>query len=208
MTSWLAMASMAQLEETAGSMVWVLLPIAAVFVLFALVVVMLLCLKRCPPNKLLVIYGSTGNGRVNKVLHGGQAVVFPFIQGHEYLSLEPIEIEVEAEEDDTFLRGRIVVAVGAGEETKHNAAVRLLGLSPPEIASPAREILVTEIGETIRSLGGDVAVEDRDAFHREFMERVEPKLAQLGLVLINVQVDRFTTAEEAAEEAKRGNGRG
>ncbi len=50
--------------------------------------------KRCPSNRILVIYGKTGEGEPAKVIHGGGTFVWPLIQDYEYLSLDPIQIEV------------------------------------------------------------------------------------------------------------------
>ena len=50
--------------------------------------------KRCPSNRVLVIYGKTGGGNAAKCVHGGAAFVFPLIQDYAYLSLEPIQIEI------------------------------------------------------------------------------------------------------------------
>src|SRR5690242_15106070 len=50
--------------------------------------------KRCPSNRILVIYGKTGAGRSAKCLHGGGAFVWPLIQNYEYLALDPVQIEI------------------------------------------------------------------------------------------------------------------
>src|SRR3569623_1158450 len=51
--------------------------------------------KRCPSNRVLVIYGGRlGKSGAAKTIHGGSAFVMPLIQDYAYLSLEPIQIEV------------------------------------------------------------------------------------------------------------------
>ena len=50
--------------------------------------------RRCPSNKVLVIYGKVAGGNTAKCIHGGAAFVWPLIQDHQYLDLEPIQIEV------------------------------------------------------------------------------------------------------------------
>src|SRR5690625_7870729 len=50
--------------------------------------------KRCPSDKILVIYGKTGRGSA-KTLAGGAACVWPVIQGDAYLDLSPISIGVD-----------------------------------------------------------------------------------------------------------------
>ena len=39
--------------------------------------------KRCPSNKILVIYGKTGGGTAAKCVHGGAAFVLPLLQDYE-----------------------------------------------------------------------------------------------------------------------------
>src|ERR1700674_3156792 len=50
--------------------------------------------KRCPSNRVLVVYGRIGGGNSARCVHGGAAFVIPLIQDYAYLSLEPIQIEV------------------------------------------------------------------------------------------------------------------
>ena len=45
-------------------------------------------------NRILVMYGKVGSGTSARCIHGGAAFVIPLIQDYEYLSLEPIQIEV------------------------------------------------------------------------------------------------------------------
>ncbi len=53
--------------------------------------------KRCPSNRVLVIYGSVGKGKSATTVHGGGKFVWPIIQDFDYLFLEPIQIEVPLE---------------------------------------------------------------------------------------------------------------
>ena len=51
--------------------------------------------KRCPPDKIMVIYGRTDKGRASKTIHGGAALVWPLIQDYAYLPLTPITINID-----------------------------------------------------------------------------------------------------------------
>ncbi len=48
--------------------------------------------KRCPSDKILVVYGRTG-GTSAKCIHGGGAFIWPVIQDYAYLDLRPLSIE-------------------------------------------------------------------------------------------------------------------
>ena len=50
--------------------------------------------KRCPSDKVLVIYGKTGSGRSSKCVHGGASFVWPLIQDYQWLDLTPIPIDI------------------------------------------------------------------------------------------------------------------
>src|SRR5438270_11688035 len=67
---------------------------AAAVVLFSFVILLAQRYKRCPSNRVLVIYGKTGGGNAAKCVHGGAAFVWPVINDFAYLSLDPIQIEV------------------------------------------------------------------------------------------------------------------
>jgi len=43
--------------------------------------------KRCPSNRVLVIFGKVGGGNTSHCVHGGAAFVLPLIQDYAYLSL-------------------------------------------------------------------------------------------------------------------------
>src|SRR6476646_8485180 len=68
--------------------------VAAAVVLFGMLLFVAKRYKRCPSNRVLVIYGKTASGNAAKCVHGGAAFVIALIQDYAYLSLEPIQIEV------------------------------------------------------------------------------------------------------------------
>src|SRR5947199_8802412 len=66
-----------------------------VIVLFSMILLVLKQYKRCPSNRVLVIYGGRlGKSGAAKTIHGGSAFVIPLIEDYAFLSLEPIQIEV------------------------------------------------------------------------------------------------------------------
>src|SRR5687768_10915078 len=74
---------------------WPLILSAAAGVVFVTFVILLVKrYKRCPSNRVLVIYGKTGGGNAARCVHGGGRFVVPLIQDYAFLSLEPIQIEI------------------------------------------------------------------------------------------------------------------
>ncbi|MEM7645944.1 MAG: flotillin family protein, partial [Pseudomonadota bacterium] len=91
--------------------------------------------KRCPSNKILVIYGKVAGQKAAKCIHGGGSLVVPLIQDYTYLSLEPITIEIDLRGalSKKNIRVNVPSTFTVGISTKPNimtnAAERLLGLN-------------------------------------------------------------------------------
>src|ERR671937_186297 len=109
------------------------LVLAAAVVLFSFVILLAQRYKRCPSNRVLVIYGKTGGGNAARCVHGGAAFVVPLIQDYDYLNLEPIQIEVplkgalSAENIRVSVPSVFTVAIGTEPEVMQSAAISLLG---------------------------------------------------------------------------------
>ena len=50
--------------------------------------------KRCPSDKILVIFGKVGEGQSAECIHGGGTLVWPLIQDYAYLDLTPMTINI------------------------------------------------------------------------------------------------------------------
>ena len=75
----------------------IILIIVAVLVLFMIFLMVITRYKKCPPNKIMVIYGKVGtdkagNNRSAKCIHGGAAFIWPLVQSYTYLDLTPLSI--------------------------------------------------------------------------------------------------------------------
>ena len=78
---------------------WLWLIIALVLVTFVTLVAFLRRYKRCPPDKIMVIYGRVGasaDGRRSaRCIHGGAAFVWPVVQDYQFLDLTPITMDID-----------------------------------------------------------------------------------------------------------------
>ena len=89
--------------------------------------------KRCPSDKILVIYGKTG-GTSAKCIHGGGAFVWPVIQDFAYLDLRPLSIEanltnaLSRQNIRVDVPCRFTIAISTEAENMNAAAERLLGI--------------------------------------------------------------------------------
>src|SRR5436190_13057152 len=155
--------------------------------------------KRCPSNRVLVIYGKmTGSPTGTRCLHGGARLVLPLVQDHAYMSLEPMQIEVPLKGALSMENIRInvpsvfTVAIGTDPEIMQNAAIRLLGLSTPEVKQQAGDIIFGQLRQVIASMRIEDINRDRDKFLESIQRSLEPELRKIGLVLINVNITDIT----------------
>ena len=154
--------------------------------------------KRCPSNRLLVVYGKTGRTEAATCIHGGARFVVPLIQDYAWLSLEPLQIEIPLRGALSHENIRVnvpsvfTVAIGTTSELMQNAAIRLLGLSLREIEKQAAEIIFGQLRQVIATMKIEDINRDRDAFLSQIMTNLEPELTKIGLKLINVNITDIT----------------
>ncbi len=178
--------------------------VALVIVLVVLVVVSTLILflsryKKCPSDKIMVIYGKIsknddGSYRSAKCIHGGAAFIVPVIQSYAFLDLTPISISVDLRNALSKQNIRIDVpsrfTVGISTETgvMQNAAERLLGLTLSEIQELSKDIILGQLRLVIATMEIEEINADRDKFLDAVSRNVEGELKKIGLRLINVNV--------------------
>ena len=155
--------------------------------------------KRCPSNKIIVVYGKTGNEeKTAKCIHGGGVFIIPLIQDYGILSLEPMATDIDLR--GALSKGNIRVAVPAtftfGISTKEaimiNAAERLLGLSKNEIIAQASDIILGQLRLAIATLTIEEINQDREKFLEQINSNVNPELNKIGLEIINVNIKDIT----------------
>jgi len=117
----------------------ILAVVAIVMLMFFTVVFMASRYKRCPSDKILVIYGRVAKGRSSKTLHGGGAFIWPLVQDYAFLDLTPITINIPLENALSQQNIRIhvpstfTVGISTQSGIMNNAAERLLNLAQDEI---------------------------------------------------------------------------
>jgi len=178
---------------------WLLaIVIFVAIVFFTFVMLLVSRFKRCPSNRILVIYGKTGAGNVSKPIHGGAAFIWPLIQDYAYLNLEPIQIEVPLRGAVSMENIRVsvpsvfTVAIGTTPEVMNNAAIRLLGLTTQLVKKQAEEIIFGQLRQVIASMKIEDINRDRETFQQHIQNSLEPELKKVGLVLINVNITDIT----------------
>lgn len=173
--------------------------IAAIVILFTLFAIVASRYKKCPSDKIMVIYGSVGSNkdgstRSSKCIHGGASFVAPFFQAYSFLDLTPISISVDLKNALSRQNIRIDVpsrfTVGISTEAgiMQNAAERLLGLKMMDIQDLAKDIILGQLRLVIALMDIEEINTDRDKFLEAVSRNVEGELKKIGLRLINVNV--------------------
>jgi flotillin len=156
--------------------------------------------KRCPSDKLLVVYGKTGkatdsdDAATAQVYHGGGAFVWPVFQDYEYIDLKPMSIEVNLTDALSKQNIRInvpssfTIAIDSDKNVRINAAERLLGLDRQSIASLAQDIIFGQMRQVIAQMTIEEINADRETFLENISKNLELELVKIGMKLINVNV--------------------
>ena len=178
---------------------WLVLLAAFVAAIFLLFVIMALSrFKRCPSNRILVIYGKVGSGNTARCVHGGAAFVLPLIQDYSFLNLEPLQIEIplagalSIENIRVNVPSVFTVAIGTQPELMQNAAIRLLGLDMKRIQERVEHIIFGQLREVVASMRIEDITRHREQFLKNIQLSLEPELNKLGLVLLNVNITDIT----------------
>ena len=179
---------------------------AAIALVAGLIVILLIALlwissryKRCPSDRVLVIYGRVGGqGQSARCLHGGGALVWPVIQGYAFLDLTPLPIEIKLQgalsQQNIRVNTPATFTVGISTEpgVMQNAAERLLGLSLEEIENLARDIIFGQMRVVIATMPIEEINADREKLITNITESLEIELRKVGLRLINVNIQDVT----------------
>ncbi|MCY4517088.1 MAG: SPFH domain-containing protein [Acidimicrobiaceae bacterium] len=171
--------------------------------IFAILLIALLWIssrfKRCPSDRILVVYGRVGGeGESARCLHGGGTMVWPIVQGYAYLDLTPIPIEIKLQgalsQQNIRVNTPATFTVGISTEpgVMQNAAERLLGLSLLDIENLARDIIFGQMRVVIATMPIEQINADREQLITNITESLELELRKVGLRLINVNIQDIT----------------
>jgi flotillin len=179
--------------------------IAFAVALFSIVLFLAKIYKRCPSNKVLVVFGRIAGEKTVQCYHGGGTFVWPLIQDSAYLDLTPrtIHIPLKGALSQQNIRINVpstfTVAIGTTLEVMNNAAVRVLTLKNNEIESMATEIILGQLRLTVASLRIEEINQDRERFLESIKNNIEPELHKIGLTLINVNITDITDESDYIE---------
>lgn len=168
-------------------------------IVFAFIVFIISRYKKCPSDKVMVIYGKVGNNsdgtqRSAKCIHGGATFIIPVFQSYSFLDLAPISIQIDLKNALSRQNIRIdvpstfTVGISTEQGVMQNAAERLRGLKLSEIQELSKDIIFGQLRLIIATMDIEEINTDRDKFLEQVSRNVESELKKIGLRLINVNV--------------------
>ncbi|MFK5957279.1 MAG: SPFH domain-containing protein [Lutibacter sp.] len=167
---------------------------AIIFILVVFFFSMIRRYKRCPSDRILVVYGKTSGGKSAKCIHGGASFIWPIIQDYEFLDLTPMSIEVNLtnalskQNIRVNVPSRFTIGISTEPSVMQNAAERLLGLNLDAVQDLAQEIIFGQLRLVVASMDIEEINSDRDQFLSHITHSVEAELKKVGLKLINVNI--------------------
>ncbi|MEO6052422.1 MAG: SPFH domain-containing protein [Chthoniobacterales bacterium] len=181
-------------------MIEILILVVGVIILFFVVVMTFAArYKRCPSDKILVVYGKVGGDNLSaRCYHGGAAFIWPIIQDYQFMDLTPIPMDIKLEGALSQQNIRVntpstfMVGISTEPGVMENAAERLLGLDMEEVRQLARDIIFGQMRVVIATMPIEEINADRDKLIANISLGVEVELKKVGLRLINVNVQDIT----------------
>lgn len=157
----------------------------------------------CQPSEVLIFSGdrrtvSDGRRVGYRLVKGGSSIRKPLLEKTFRMELTNMIIELRV--TNAYSKGGIPLNVDgvanikiAGEEPAiHNAIERLLGKSREDVEKIARETLEGNLRGVLASLTPEQVNEDKMAFVQNLLDEADDDLAQLGLILDNLQIQNIS----------------
>lgn len=174
---------------------WIFLFFAGLLFAFVMLQVSLIIrsYKSCASNQILVIFGHGGT----RVVREGGAFVWPLLQDYAFLSLEPLRVVLPirgdnlAEQSPDRVAGIFTVAIGTDPGLVQNAAARLVGLSPEQIAQQAADMIRGQLESQVGSLSSAEIRSAREPILAGLRKMLPTELGKLGLELLHADIGQI-----------------
>ena len=152
--------------------------------------------RKCKSDEVLVVYGKTSGEKSAKLYHGGAAFVWPIIQGYEFLSMKPLQIDCKLTGalSAQNIRVDVPVAISTDPEVMQNAAERLLGLQSEDKQNLITDVVYGQMRLVIADMTIEELNSDRDKFLSKVRENIDTELRKFGLYLMNINISDIRDA--------------
>lgn len=156
--------------------------------------------RKCKSDEVLVVYGKTSGTKSAKLYHGGAAFVWPIVQGYEFLSMKPLQIDckltgaISAQNIRVDVPTTITVAISTDPDVMQNAAERMLGLSIEDKQNLITDVVYGQMRLVIADMTIEELNSDRDKFLSKVKDNIDTELRKFGLYLMNINISDIRDA--------------
>lgn len=150
--------------------------------------------KKCPSDKVLVVYGKTKGDNSARIIQGGAVFIWPVIQDFAFLDLKPIAINIQMkgalskQNIRINIHSNFTIAISKESSITLNAANRLLGMKPQDIQHLAEDLITGQMRLVVATMDIEQINTDRETFLKHIQTNVEVELNKVGLTLLNVNI--------------------
>jgi len=174
--------------------------ISAGFMLLAFIMLLFFVsrYKRCPTDKILVVYGKVEESKYEgiKLINGGATFVWPVIQEYEFLDLSHTryDFKVETNTKDLVpinLSGSIIYSISNQEEIAVKAAYSLLGKSKKEIGLICQDVINSTMIDFIATQDIIDIASSKKELIQNIAQKINKELNKIGVSIFNFRLDRI-----------------
>jgi flotillin len=180
----------------------ILIMLGVIVILVALTVFGLLKrFKKCPSDKLLVVWGKLGKNKSAKVYPGGGVFVWPVIQDWGTMEMRPLKIFSHVKGPDkgmvtTHVDIALTTGISTDPEVQLNAVNRFLSAKPNEIEEQIKTILDGAIRDIVASMPIEDLNSNRDKFKEEVFSSLADKLTKVGYGIIDINIQQIQDEDD------------
>lgn len=188
----------------------IIVPVIVMIIFMALIMVFILSrYKKCPPDKIMVVYGNlgkdpkTGEQRTSLSFHGGSRLILPIVQRYAFIDIKPIKSEIVLKEsilasgDYVDITGTFTYAVSTFPVLIDRAGQRLLGLSTERIKDLCEDIIKGQQRYILSISRIEEIMLQRDKFCDMLAAYIETELNKLGINLVGLEVHSIKDSENS-----------
>lgn len=154
--------------------------------------------RKCPPNKVLVVYGRKNKeGQGFRLITGGSALVMPLLESFTEIGLENFSVEAavvktpNADGVPVSVDAVANVKVSSDPKLLSKAVERMLGKRPEEIKAMLKVTLDGLLRQIIGTLTIEEMVKDREKLAQGVLTNALTELNKLGFDIDNFVINKM-----------------
>ncbi len=154
--------------------------------------------RKCPPNKVLVVYGRKNKeGQGFRLITGGSALVLPLLESFTEIGLENFSVEAQVLKAPNFdgvavnVDATANVKVSSDPKLLSKAVERMLGKQPAEIKAMLKVTLDGLLRQIIGTLTIEEMVKDREKLAQGVLNNALTELNKLGFDIDNFVINKL-----------------